>query len=376
MFFYNFVKYNGTVMGKLKKIACIGGCMVFFSINVMAEEYPKLTLQSENPIISELRLPSSFQTVSNISTPVVPVRESNRLLKHLDLSVHAGTTGIGVDVAAPVGNYLQVRAGFDFMPHFEYDMTFKVRVGDANDADYDNEELQKAKFERLAKMLEQFTGYHVDNTIDMTGEPTLYNFKLLLDVFPFKRNKHWHFTAGFYVGASKIAKARNTIEDMPSLMAVAIYNNMYDRIASGEGIIFTIGGMDIPILNDPEVEDRILENGRMGMHVGDFVSDNTPYVMEPDENNLVRSVIKVNAFRPYPGFGYGGRLFKGNDNYYVSFDCGVLMWGGTPKVLTHDGTNLTKDVVNIKGKVGDYVDIIKRFKAFPVLQVRLTRRLF
>lgn len=349
-----------------KRVPCICG-FIISSTFIYAQEFPKIVLQSEPVMVTEHSLASTQQEAKHVS---------NTFLNNLDLSINMGSTGLGLDVATSIGNYVQVRAGFDYMPHFNYDMSFKVRVGDASDEDYDNDAIQKAKFDRLAKMLEQFTGYHVDNRIDMIGEPTFYNLKLLVDVFPFRRNKHWHFTGGFYVGPSKIAKARNTIEDMPSLMAVAIYNNLYDKIASGQDIIFSIGGYDIPVFNDPELEDKILEYGRMGLYVGDMKADHTPYMMEPDENNLARSIIKVNSFRPYLGFGYGGRLFKGDDTYKISFDCGMLMWGGTPQILTHDGTNLAKDVVNIRYKVGDYVDIIKVFKVYPVLQLKLTRRLF
>lgn len=292
------------------------------------------------------------------------------MFNHLDLSVNVGTTGIGFDLAMPMGNYVQVRTGFDVMPKFRRDASFNVYVGDPNDLS------DASRFDRLADMLEDFTGYRVNNTIDMTGKPTFNNFKLLVDLFPFKKNKHWHFTAGFYLGSPTIAKARNTIGDMPSLMAMAIYNNMYDKIKSGEGINLDMGDYRIPMFNDPEIEDRILSYGRMGIHVGDWRKNQEPYMMVPDENNTVSAKVKVNSFRPYLGFGYSGRLLKGSDEYGLSFDCGVMMWGGTPKIITHDGTDLAQDIYNIRGKVGDYVDLIKKVKAFPIIQLKIVRRLF
>lgn len=341
--FYTEERLKNT-MRKLRRMVCAWSMMLVSVAPALAQENQKLALTN---------------------TP--------GMFNHLDLSVDLGTTGIGFDLAMPVGDYVQLRTGFDFMPKFHHNMSFKVQVGDPNEQD---ESQSSAKFERLANMLEGFTGYRVDDHIDMVGEPTFNNFKFLVDVFPFKNNKHWHFTAGFYLGSSKVAKACNTMEDMPSLMAVAIYNNMYDKISSGEGIIFNVGDYSLPIFNDPELEDRILSYGRMGIHVGDMRADKTPYMMVPDENNMVRTTIKVNPFRPYIGFGYGGKLLKGDDRYHVSFDCGMMMWGGTPKILTHDGTDLANEVENIRGKVGDYVDLIKVFKVYPVLQLRLTRRLF
>ena len=239
-------------------------------------------------------------------------------------------------------------------------MNFGVQVGD-NPAESDS------KFQRLSGLLEGLTGYQVDNQIDMIGVPTFNNFKLLVDVFPLKDNKQWHVTAGFYIGPSKIAKAYNTTEDMPSLMAVGIYNNMYDRIKAGEALF---EDTYLPY----EMEEKVLNYGRMGIHVGDYSHDifdangqllhtkGEPYMMEPDGNAMAKASVKVNSFKPYLGIGYGGRLFKNNDNYHIAVDCGLLFWGGTPSIITHDGTDLAKDVENITGKVGDYVDLLKGFK--------------
>ena len=113
----------------------------------------------------------------------------------------------------------------------------------------------------------------------------------------------------------------------------------------------------------------------MGVHMGDY-ADGKPYRMVPDANNMVSCKIKVNNFRPYLGFGYGGKLSSRSDRNWISFDCGAMFWGGTPNVIAHDGVNLAKDVHNISGKVGDYVRISKHVKAYPVLELRLTHRIF
>lgn len=294
--------------------------------------------------------------------------------KHLDASLTMGTTGLGFDLASPMGEYAQLRAGFSFMPHIHHTMTFEVQVGD-------DASLSKSKFQTLSGLLNDMTGYQVDNRIDVIGVPTYYNFNLLVDVFPFKNNKHWHFTAGFYWGNSKIAKAYNTTEDMVSLVAVGIYNNMYEKAINQEPFVtVNYNGTPISYPDDPEIEDKLrnkfLEYGRMGVRIGDYVSDGSPYIVEPDENSMVKAEVRVNAFKPYLGFGYGGRLIKGDDRYKISFDCGALFWGGTPSVLTHDGTDLANDVENIKWKVGDYVRLVKGVKVFPVLNVRFTRTLF
>ncbi|MDO5447537.1 MAG: hypothetical protein Q4F34_07165, partial [Prevotellaceae bacterium] len=299
----------------------------------------------------------------------------------LDLSFTLGTTGIGFDLAAPIGDYVQVRAGYSIMPRFNYDMDFGIQVGD-------DPATSQSKFEKLSGLLTQITGRPVDNKVTMQGRPTYYNFNFLVDVFPFKNNKHWHFTAGFYLGPSKIADALNSIGDMQSLMAVNIYNNIYDKVYRGEPII-TMNENDIYL--DPAYEDKILSYGRMGIHIGDFNKDiykevdgqmvkvhskGDPYMMEPDNEGTVNAEATANAFKPYVGFGYGGRLFKNNDKYKISFDCGAMFWGGSPDIVTHDGVNMAKDLTNIRGDVDDYVKLIKGVKVFPVVNLRISRTLF
>jgi hypothetical protein len=100
------------------------------------------------------------------------------------------------------------------------------------------------------------------------------------------------------------------------------------------------------------------------------------YIMQPDENSMVKTDMKVNSFKPYVGIGYDGCLVKGNERVKIGFDAGVMFWGGTPHLTTHDGTDLIHDVENVPGKVGDYVSIVRKAKVFPMVNARLSFRLF
>ena len=351
---------------------------------------------------------------------------------HLDLSLTTGTTGLGIDVATPIGDYLQLRTGFSFMPHFSHTMHFGVQVGD-------DPATSQSKFERLSGLLTNFTGNKVDNQVDMLAVPTYWNWNLMVDIKPF-RNKHWHFTAGFYLGNRQIGKAYNITEDMPSLMAVGIYNNLYEKAIYFQPYL-NVGDQNLMV---PDIAiGRFYRWGRMAIHLGEYTHDvyyeedehfpadgrwaevdgqwvaveayreivdwdnpeevarfdalpwtdkttndvmhhagdvkhhkGDAYRMVPDEDSMAKAWAYVNRFKPYLGFGYGGRLMKNDDRWNISFDCGILFWGGKPDIVTHDGTDLVNDVENIGGKVGDYVDFISKFKAFPVLNLRITRRLF
>ena len=140
----------------------------------------------------------------------------------------------------------------------------------------------------------------------------------------------------------------------------------------------------------------------MKVQLGEYKDTGEPCYVEPNENNMMIAKAKVNNFRPYLGFGYGGRLLKNDDRYKISFDAGVMFWGGSPQVLVtatqfvgfDDGmesgiqvrqakeiyvkreVDLVKDVRNIKGKVGDDVDVLKSLKAYPVMNVRISLRLW
>lgn len=340
--------------------------------------------------------------------------------KHLDISVTGGTTGIGIDVAAPVNDYLRLRVGGTFMPYFEKKMNFGVEVGE--DPSKSDE-----RFRKLSEMLEGFTGYKVSKSIDMLGTPNMSNFKFLVDVYPFK-SKKFHVTAGFYLGGSNIAKAVNTQEGMNSLVATAMYNSMYKKAAGnmplmeykGQGIhvpeinqkFLEWGMMSIPlgevngqvvaqedIYWDFYAEDRdpnsdyylepIHNKGDIRYHKGDVIyNDGDTYRMTPDEDNMVRANAKVNAFKPYLGFGYSTAI-SNDKRTTLTVDAGALFWGGTPSIITRtpvgihaDGSmayaevDMCRDLRNVRGKAGDYVDLIKKFPVYPILNISITQRLF
>lgn len=366
-----------------------------------------------------LPLVSHGQEMPAATSPdISPIGLHTKAFSHLDLSLTSGSTGIGFDVAMPINNTFSLRAGYAFMPHFTHAMHFGVNVA-RPDEELDPE-VSAHRFNRLAELLEGFTGNKVDNVVEMIGKPTYWNWKLLVDVFPL-RDKHWHVTAGIYAGNSQVAAAVNSIEDMPSTMAVGIYNNLYYKAVNMEPLAKI--GDNYSYLPE-EVREKLEEYGMMSIHMADYKHDiyydedvvatksdfvgdiyynkgdiiyhstawtdadgvehgpdikhkkGDPYRMVPDANSMVKAWAYAKRFKPYLGFGYGGRLIKGDPRWMLSFDCGAMFWGGVPRIVTHDGTDLINDVENVRGKVGDYVDIIKKFKVFPVANLRITWRIF
>ncbi|MBR4842787.1 MAG: hypothetical protein IK006_06825 [Bacteroidaceae bacterium] len=294
----------------------------------------------------------------------------------LSLSVEAGSTGIGFGVESRLNKRIRLRTGFDWMPKFKLPLHFNIQVGEDGDPGYDSE--GRSRFDRMSAYLEDMTGFKIDQEVDMIAEPSFHNFKLLVDVYPF-RNDHWYFTTGFYVGPSVIGKAYNRTEEMTTLISVSMYNNIYNKVydleyndeSEYDGVFL---GMELP----PYVNSRILEAGRMGMHIGDF-KDGTPYMMEPDEDNMVKAKMKVNSFRPYLGAGFNGLIDRKNERLKFAADCGVMFWGGSPKVYAQPGTDQETEITtlnNLNGQVSKYIDISNKFKVFPIINISISYRLF
>ena len=366
-----------------------------------------LSVSAQSDSVKSTSMLNTLEEVNQNRSMFVPVLQywkEHDIFQHLDVSLTVGTPGIGLEVASPVTEWAQLRLGYEFMPRFTKAMGFDMTINGQPARSYDEEgNRQETRFDKLKEFLYSFTGYDIDDHVEMIGKPTLNNFKLLVDVFPFKDNKKWknlHFTAGFYWGSSKFAEAVNSTEAMVSLVSAGIYNKMYESAKSGGPLISfdpnqfpTLQGVAIDM---PEpVRNKFIEYGDMGFVVGYFTHDiadekgkkkGDPYIVAPDEDGLVRVTAKSNSFKPYLGFGYGGNMLKKRDDWKISFDCGVLIWGGTPELTVYHGlklpngsyrnVSLTDDVENISGQVGTYVDLFEAFKVYPVLSLRITKRIF
>lgn len=317
----------------------------------------------------------SIEGNGNPGSQAYSTNQSVTPFKHLEVALTGGTTGVGIDFATPVNDFLQLRGGFSFMPKFTLSMKFGVGIeenmylrDEAGNTLHDDEgNPLLSDFGQIINYVEGFTGSKTQNEMTMMAEPSIHNFKLLIDVHPF-RNKRWHFTGGVYIGSSTIASVINSREDMPTLYTANMFNKIYAKAEADEPYASFMG---IDIYAGP----ALLDYGRIGLDVGQR-ADGSTYKMEPNEYCMVGVDAKVNTFKPYLGFGYGTSSLSSTRKTNISFDCGVLFWGGAPDLITHDGTNLTKDITNIEGKIGQYVDLARKFQVFPVINLRISRLLF
>lgn len=124
--------------------------------------------------------------------------EDKNLFNHLSVGITAGTPGIGVDVAMPIGHYVQARAGFATFP----------KIGVSTDLDISSVGVP---------------GYSFPESVGIEAKTGFTNGKVLVDVYPF-RSSSFHVTAGAYFGSSTIVKAYNRENGI--LKDLADYNAM------------------------------------------------------------------------------------------------------------------------------------------------------
>ncbi len=157
----------------LRLAAITALAMTLFALPVQAQDYQTQVAQPAQDFQEQaIQSGASYQNDDYV--------DEFGIFDHLSVGVVLGTTGIGVDLAAPVTNYLQVRAGFNFFPAITY----------SEDVDY----RAKGKPTRGHTVAE-------GKTYNNSGH-------LLIDVYPFA-NSSFHATAGFYLGTEEVAKIEN-----------------------------------------------------------------------------------------------------------------------------------------------------------------------
>lgn len=278
--------------------------------------------------------------------------------QHLDVALSLGTSGIGVDVATPLCDWAQLRLGYEFMPPLTKNFSVPVYAGDNNE-----------DFEAMRSYISTKYNYKMPRYVDMEGELTMNNLKLLVDFYPLPDNKKLHVTAGFYYGSFQIAKIATDGSAKATLSYITAFNHLFETVDDG---------------------DARLDIGMAGLYWGKFDRDITDddggvihkqgdsYLMQPSADNTIDIPVKTNSFKPYLGVGYELGLQKKNDKdvWKLSIDAGAMFWGGTPSMYTPDGYNLTKDITDIPGKKGDKINLIKKLIIYPVIGVRLVRNIF
>ena len=368
---------------------------------------------------------ASAQESSGGRQPLFPRLSEKGILNHLDVGVSVGTLGIGLDVALPVGDYVRVRAGYNYMPRISIHSDFAIetsrgnisdmssKVGKINDklAEY-NIDLDAPGFEEYKALFEKFQGIEFRDHVTMGLRPNIHQFRFMVDVLPFRSNKHWSFTAGFFAGPSGVGDACNLEKETLILESINAYNAIYRSYLENNGI--TAGDYTVS-LHTPghEMDDPFYRYGLAGFNLGTF-DDGTKAMMVPGDDATVRAEMRTSKFRPYLGFGYTTHLSK-DRKWNMNVDAGLLFLCGAPSVyvdnvykIDMDGigvdadgmynadimrynpqtyeyepcaelrqhVDMVRELHDIPGKVGSMVHTISRFKVYPNASVTFSYRLF
>ena len=257
------------------------------------------------------------------------------ILNHMDVGINVGTVGVGIDVAVPIGNYVRIRAGYNYMPRFTIKSDFPIEtrngsiekyIGKINGVDIDKKiaefgvDLNEPKFKEWKDMVDQFRDVELRDFVTMGLRPNLHQFKFLVDVLPFKNNKHWSFTTGFFVGPSIVGDACNLEKETMLLQGVSAYNQMYVKYCQ-EGIAENYYD---------KFDEFFYNNGVAGIPIGSF-ADGDKAIMVPAKDGTARAEMEISKIRPYIGLGYNTHLSR-NRKWNLNVDAGVLFLCGKPRI--------------------------------------------
>ena len=291
------------------------------------------------------------------------------LFNHLAIGIGIGTEGASLDLALPIGNYVQLRAGMSYLPSIKLTKHFDAsQTGSTGTSNFDS----------ITSILHDITGLQFDEQIDMKATTQLWNGKILVDVFPF-RKKNWFFSAGLYFGPRQLMHIENAAEDMGTLIALSTFNNIYNKVedaVANDNPAQIFGDISLT----PQMMDQILSMGRLGIAVGTYKHTSEShqagdiYNMVPDENGMIKLDVRSNIVRPYVGFGYRTAISRDKRSFF-SVDAGILCWG-TLKMITHDGTDLIKEIDVTNPMLKRYTDAVNHLKVYPSVNIRFTRQIF
>lgn len=249
------------------------------------------------------------------------------MFNHMSLGVTAGTPGVGLDIAMPMSDYVQVRAGATYMPQVSFN----------TELEYNDEAIDPLKASPTT----------IKSKVDF------FNAKLLFDIY-FSPSFPLHVTLGAYYGGGTPI----TIESV-----------------GNEEKLTEIWQHNTNRFNDPYGE-------RASELWGPMVGS---YVLLPDNEGKINARIEASKFKPYAGLGWGRAQTDGGINWMV--EAGVMFWNEPKLYCTTtckdaENNNKLKEVTyelpsqGTSSSKGGLVTQISKIKIYPVINFRLGFNLF
>lgn len=158
-----------------------------------------------------------FLLVAACTKSIPTVAQDRGFFNSIAIGASAGTTGIGFDVATPIGNYLALRAGISIMPDF------KIK---ANDTDID------------------ISRYDVEypTTMDVEGSIKRTSGEILLNAY-FSKTSKFFICAGCSFGGDRLVGIKAHTDNAELL----------ELIRQGESAGIEVGDYSIPINENGDI---------------------------------------------------------------------------------------------------------------------------
>ncbi len=256
--------------------------------------------------------------------------EDYGIFEHVGANLSVGTEGISIGVATPITNYLEVGMGVNFM----------VAIKPSGDVNINNTTAANDVPRTNAN------GDYLDNNGNVTTDPT----KVAKKSFPLNKLK------------IKGNTARTTFDFKVSAYPFGTRNDFF--VAAG----FSFGGKKIATL-EGHSDDVAAIYQWSPAYEKDITAVVDKYDIKVDRQGNVDGDIRVNAFRPYLGLGYGRLVPRGRVGFRAELG---LQFMGHMKVYQND-TEL-----DVKGSLkgdDDLSKIIDKWAVYPVLKFMLTTRI-
>lgn len=255
--------------------------------------------------------------------------QDKNVLNHVALGVGVGTDGLGVNIALPLGNHLQVRGGYSTMqPVLGLIKVEGVPVTDVN---------------LTLPVSYHDHGMNIDK-LELVGATQFNHANLLFDFLP-SENSGFHLTFGGYFGFGNLAHG----------VGKAVDNTGANGISQSDWANTAFYG----------------------------ITTNTSGEVVADAKFL------LNSFKPYLGIGFG-RPVSLKHRVGFNFDMGLMMTGGLhlysynfrnnpdgdPVELNTDWVESYDDLKNQMARYESYFDLMNSVIVWPLLKLSIFVRLF
>lgn len=240
-------------------------------------------------------------------SPLRAKEEPERIaFSNLGISLNGSTTGIGFTLSTPLAKHFALRAGYQFSF-----ISYNYKYDDFDPVQIDD-------------LSVDVPSIGLDSKLNVDAA------HIMVDWIPFKQGKGKFFiTAGFFVGSNDFITLKGS----------------FDK-------------------NDPNI--KLIQQAGLFDEINLDIGDD---VMRVNSDGSVAAQLKVNAFRPYLGLGWGRAIPK--HRFGFRFEMGAV-FHGHPKIAS-DNLVLSPET---KSESNDFTSVLSKITVFPQISLQLTYKLF